>query len=94
MDVKLSEIGRNKATRADRNWRISGHSQTAVDAPEGGNLPKLTVPEQAYRQALSQVEAELETRPDDARRHIARGMILAHLGRPEEAIAAGRTIWS
>jgi hypothetical protein len=42
--VKLSEIGRNKATRADRNWRISGHSQTAVDAPEGGNLTKLTVP--------------------------------------------------
>jgi len=38
--VKLSEIGRNKATRADRHWRISGHSQTAVDAPEGGNLPK------------------------------------------------------
>ena len=46
--------------------------------------------EQAYRQALSQVETELETRPDDARRHIARGMLLARLGRPEEAIAAGR----
>ncbi len=46
--------------------------------------------EQAYRQGLSQVEAELETRPDDARRHIARGLILAHLGRPEDAIAAGR----
>jgi len=46
--------------------------------------------EQAYRQALSQVEVELRSRPDDSRRHIARGLILARLGRPQDAIAAGR----
>ena len=51
--VKLSEIGRKKATREDRNSRISGHSQTALDAPEGGNLPKLTVPCQALGERMT-----------------------------------------